>query len=197
MYRLLFVLVVLLAGCSEYHTYRATPDVPPEEPVANLPNPLHERNWVSSRGEGSCVIASSVMALRWIGQDEEAAKWRRTYSGGQTQYSIMSIYNDNGIPYAAELQGNPAFFDWVTLTRRAAILWWKPYHCCLFVGYSVRSDGKEYAGIIDNNKPGVIEWHPRETFIRKWRSEYGGFALAPLVSPPASPLANPGYERLR
>lgn len=192
---LLALLVATLFGCDSSIKFARVEAPGPEVPVANLPAVQHQRNWEHPLNrQGSCVHASTIAALRWTGQDDLAEKWRKTYAGGETANSIMSIYRKERVPFAFTTTGDPAFLEWVTETRRAAIIWWKTYHCCTFVGFSV-VDGREVAGVIDNNNPGVIEYTPKAEFIRKWRTEFGGFSAAPLLSPPASPLLHKGFTR--
>jgi len=186
---LLLLTVALWLGCSAPVRYVAVKPPDPEIPVAHLPDALHERNWPDRGGSGSCVHASTLFVMRWQGAYEVADWWRRNYAGGETAQSITNYYKQNNLPFACTLNGDPAFLVWVTQTRRAAIVWWKPYHCCAFVGVSVIG-GREYAIIQDNNRPGTFEQTPLNEFIQKWRG-YGGFACTLLMSPPQSPVPWP------
>ena len=96
-----------------------------------------------------------------------------------------------GIDYSYTIKADPRFLDWATATRRGAILWWKPAHCCTFVGW-VEREGRQYAAILDNNYPGRFELTPREQFVRLWAG-YGGFALT-VMEDPASSLPYRSYE---
>jgi hypothetical protein len=186
---LALLLVIFFVGCEQPVRYVRVKPPPAESPVANLPKELHVRNWVDRGGSGSCVHASTLFVLNWQGEYERAKQWRKTYAGGETAQSITNYYKRSGMPFACTLNGDPAFLVWVTETRRAAIVWWKPSHCCAFVGISV-IDGKEYAIIQDNNRPGTFEKTPLDVFIRQWRG-YGGFACTLLLSPPQSPVPWP------
>lgn len=193
--------LVFLVGCESVDVYLVDPP-PPTVPVADVPKELRQRNWESRAsnkyGQGSCVHASTITMLRWHGEERLAEYWRKKYSGGETSVSITKFYRDNGIPYSStmnertyECSGDPAFLRDCSLTRRAAIIWWKPSHCCTFVGFS-KVNGQEVAGIIDNNFPDRVEYVPVNEFITKWRS-YGGFA-ATVISPkmpPTSPWPYP------
>lgn len=186
----LLMVLFLVVGCSPPPVRHVpVPPAAPEVPVANLPVSLHERNWVDSRGSGSCVHASTLFVMRWQGQYRAADWWRKRYSGGETAKSITDYYEANNMKFACTLNGDPAFLVWATQTRRAAIVWWKPSHCCAFVGISV-IDGKEYAIIQDNNRPGTFEKTPLDEFIRQWR-DYGGFACTLLLAPSHSPVPWP------
>jgi hypothetical protein len=186
---LILFLLLPFSGCEQPVKYVPVAPPPAEVPVANLPKQLHQRNWTDSRGSGSCVIASTIYVMRHQGAFDLADQWRRRYAGGQTAKSITDYYTRERLPFACTLDGDPAFLVWATKTRRAAIVWWKPSHCCAFVGISV-IDGKEYAIIQDNNRPGTFEKTPLDEFIRKWRG-YGGFACTLLLAPPQSPVPWP------
>jgi len=86
---------------------------------------------------------------------------------------------------------DPRFLDYVSELRIGCILWWKPSHCCTFMGWVVR-DGKQYATILDNNYPGKLEFTPREQFVRLW-SGYGGFGLA-VDGTPATSIPYLSYQ---
>ena len=179
-------------GCDvENVRVRPLPSPPPEQPTANLPNPLHQRNWTGPLGQGSCVHASLVNHLRWLNEYELGERWRATYSDGEWDSRLRNRLDAAGIDYSYTLKADPRFLDWASITRRGAILWWKPSHCCTFVGW-VERNGQQYAAILDNNYPGRFELTPREQFIRLWAG-YGGFALT-VLNDPSSSLPYRSYE---
>ncbi len=192
---LLTLLTTLLLGCDELRLGDVVrgPQPKPETPVVNLPQPMRTRNWVSKLpskyGQGSCVHASTYMLLRWLGEDDLAERWKKRYSGGETASSILKYWTEAGLPYCStfnsktyECSGDPAFLKWCSDTRRGAIIWWKPSHCCLFCGFET-INGKEYAIILDNNTPEKFDQPiPADEFIKKWRG-YGGFAATPVLTP--------------
>ncbi len=170
---------------------RPLPAPAPEQPAANLPNKLHQRNWTGKLNQGSCVHASLVNHLRWLNEFELGERWRSTYSDGEYDSRLRSRLDAADIDYSYTIKADPRFLDWATATRRGAILWWKPAHCCTFVGW-VNRDGRQYAAILDNNYPGRFELTPREQFVRLWAG-YGGFALT-VLDDPASSLPYRSYE---
>lgn len=188
------IFLLLLAGCDQFADAVRGPKPAPESPVVNLPKDMRIKNWASKLpskyGQGSCVHASTYMLLRWLGEDELAAKWQRRYSGGETASSILKYWSEADIPYCSTYDakkyttsGDPSFLRWCSDTRRGAIIWWKPSHCCLFCGFEM-INGREYAIILDNNTPHKFdEPIPVDEFIRLWRSEYGGFAATPVLTP--------------
>ncbi len=65
------LILLVLAGCDSGNVnVRALPAPSPEQPPANLPVELHQRNWTGSLGQGSCVHASLVNHLRWLNKIE-------------------------------------------------------------------------------------------------------------------------------
>lgn len=190
MRRLVTVLLLLsLSGCIPEERWVAVKPPRPEIPVVNLPAQLHEKNWPDANGSGSCVHASTLFIMRWQGKYELADWWRRTHAGGETSQSILDAYRSNGLRYDCTTNGDPEFLVKATKNRRGAIVWWKPRHCCAFVGISV-IDGREYAIISDNNRPGTFEKTPLAEFIYQWRG-YGGFACTLLLDAPHSPIPWP------
>lgn len=187
------VLLLSVTGCLPEQSVqvRPLPAPPAERPVANLPPQLHQRNWTGRLNQGSCVHASLVNHLRWLNEFELGERWRATYSDGEWDTRLRNRLDAAGIDYSYTVKADPRFLDWANATRRGAILWWKPAHCCTFVGW-VQRNGQQYAAILDNNYPGRFELTPREQFVRLWAG-YGGFALT-VVEDPASSLPYRSYE---
>jgi hypothetical protein len=190
---LCLALLLSSAGCDlpGAISARALPVPPAEQPPANLPGSLHQRNWTGPLRQGSCVHASLTNHLRWLNQFEVGERWRATYSDGEYETRLRNRLDAAGIDYAFTNKADPRFLDWCSETRRGAILWWKPSHCCTFMGFVNRPDG-QYAAILDNNYPGKFEYTPREQFVRLWAG-YGGFALA-VLGEPASSIPYLSYE---
>lgn len=183
---ILLVLLACAVGCEiPPVSVRSLPAPAPESPAANLPAELHQRNWTGDLGQGSCVHASLTSHLRWLNQYELGERWRKTYSDGEYASRLMQRLDAEEIDYSYTLKADPRFLDWATSTKRGAILWWKPAHCCTFMGW-VEKDGTQHAAILDNNRPGLFELTPREQFVRLWAG-YGGFALTVLDDPATAP----------
>lgn len=181
-------------GCSEQR-WREIRRMQCEVPAANLPLPLRQENWADRNGSGSCVIASTCSALQWAKQPQLAAKFRRSYAGGQTATSILDKWRDNRIRYVATEQredyGNPEFLEWASKTRRMAIVWFFPNHCVSFCGFG-KKDGQEVAWLLDNNRTKHFIPVEKNQFISGWRG-FGGFAAIPTFTPaPSIPFK--GYE---
>jgi hypothetical protein len=187
---ILAMLILAVIGCdSQPPRVRALPAPPPERPVCNLPASLHIRNWPGPKGEGSCVHASLKNHAAWHNDFEFIRNW--PYADGETATRVRQRLDSFGYDYGYTEKYDSRFLDWCNATGHGAILWWKPSHCCTFMGW-VKRDGKVYAAILDNNYPGEFQLTEREQFIRLW-SGYGGFALC-FMKPPT--IANPfkSYE---
>ncbi|TWU66434.1 hypothetical protein V7x_20000 [Crateriforma conspicua] len=184
-------LALLMCGCKSADLSVATLPLRDllEIPGANLPVSMRYRNWTDARGSGSCVIASAAYNHNWAGDPETARDWRRRYAGGQTETSIRAKHDAAQIPYYFTRSANAGFLDWVSRTRRSALIWFYPRHCVNFAGFSKDpmrpTDPNEYAWLCDNNRPMQFIRVPKERFLREWAG-YGGFALA-RESPPLPP----------
>ncbi len=191
------VLPVLLAlclfvGCEKQPTasdYIALPAPVAEVPVVNPAYQLRQRNWLGgpSGQEGSCVHASLASMLHWQNQFELAARWRATYNGGEWDTRLRERLQAASIPFVYTTKTNIEFLDFAHNTRRGALMWWKPSHCCTFCGWVKGNDGKIYAAILDNNATKQFEFVERNQLHRLW-SGYGGFALTTLYDPPSPPI---------
>lgn len=193
MWRIALLLTLLFVGCEGTPNVRSLPSPhPAARAAADLPNALHQRNWLGPKKQGSCVHASLVNHMRWLNMFEMGERWRKTYGDGEWDDQLRRRLDAANLDYVYTANSDPRFLDWASQTRRGAILWWKPSHCCTFEGFIVGKDGKEYAAVLDNNYPGKFEYHEREKFVRMWAG-YGGFALS-LIYEPASSLPYKSYE---
>lgn len=152
-----------------------------EAPVF-IPKELRQKNWLGNRGSGSCVIASTVMALRWANDFSEATEWRNTYGNGQTWSMLHAKLDANGIGYYSTTRGDDSVLEWSSKTRRPCVITYWPAHAVLFCGYTVR-DGKEYAAILDNNRISNLIFVPKQSFLSNWKTKYWGCATVILSKP--------------
>jgi hypothetical protein len=180
----LAIAICAVAGCEE--RWIELPAPVKETPAANVPMKLRQPNWPDRNGSGSCVIASSCSVFQWSNRPDLAAKFRKSYAGGQTETSIKQKYRANNVQFIAPERdneyGDPGYLQWVSDTRRACIIWYFDSHCVTFCGFS-KYNGKEVAWLLDNNR--VQQFIPieRNQFIREWRTKYGGFCGIPLMTP--------------
>lgn len=186
---LLAAMLATLAGCEVLEPqYRRLPAPAPEAPVVNPHPSIRQSNWLGPNREGSCAHASLVNLLRWTGDEQLGEQWKRRYGGdGEYASRIRNRCEEMGIPFAYTEKANLALLDFAHATRRGAILWWKPSHCCTFCGWVKLADGRTYAVILDNNSVSQYELTERSQFHKLWAG-YGGFALTPLLDPPSPPV---------
>lgn len=183
---LLLLSILFFVGCEEQPTIQVRllkkPSQLEGKPPFDLPLSLRQRNWVSSKGEGSCVIASTVSLVRWQQQYQLADYLRRTHSGGQTASGIQGHLTRARVPFVCTESADPRFLEWATACRRGAIIWFFPAHCVTFCGYGRGPQGTEVAWLLDNNRPDRFIPVEKRTFLRQW-ADYGGFALTTLYDP--------------
>ena len=150
-------------------------------PPVDLPPSLRQANY----GGGSCMHAAMISILRWQGRGELADQWRRNYSGAAGVWTLAKLAEKYDLDYAWTTDGDPAFLQWASDTRRGAAIHYKPVHAVAFLGYQTRG-GLEYAVLYDNNASrDRLEYVEKNAFIRAWRG-YGGCALT-IVGTPANP----------
>jgi hypothetical protein len=149
-------------------------------PVVDVPQDYRQANWLGDRGQGSCVIASSVTLLRWQNRIHAADYYRKTYGNGQGPDSLAAKFNSDGVRFAETRTGDVQFLEWALRTRRGAnVVWMNGRHMLTLV----HLDG-EQAAILDNNAIDKVQWMPRERFLAEWRAS-GGWAVTPLYTPMA------------
>ncbi|MHC4302100.1 MAG: hypothetical protein ACYS7Y_32965 [Planctomycetota bacterium] len=165
----------VICGCN---TYRGEyPAFEEELPVVNVSYEMRQHNYTPG---GSCVHASLITLLRWQNRSEEAAMWRREFSGGEWATSVARKLDSRGIRYAYTSEGDVEFLEWACRTRRGA-------------GVTVRGGAHmvtlthlddEWAVLLDNNNISKFIWLPRQEFIDEWQASHG-WAVTPIYSPHA------------
>lgn len=181
MKRAILCAVAFLCFCGvvlgETHYIRTLADVPPE---------LRQRNWPAARdGSGSCVNASTITILRFMGFEDHAKWWRENFEGGEWDTSHVTHLQASGLMFAFvsdEPDGGEAFLEWCSRNRLPAGIFFGQAHAQNFLGYM---DGGKTAVVLDNNNPDVLMFYPREEFLREWH-RCGGFAWS-FVYKPAPP----------
>jgi hypothetical protein len=149
------------------------------ETLADVPWQLRQPNWDSPKGEGSCVNAATVTLLRWMGLHEHAEWWRTNFQGGEWDTSQINHMTFSGLKFAYTDTGDPAFLDWASRNRLGAGIFYYPRHSINLLDLS-----QDYAILLDNNSVGVYTVVPREEFLRRWRTEFGGFGWTFVYQPP-------------
>lgn len=148
--------------------------------VLDLPYEYRTKNW----GGGSCVHATTVNLLKWMGQDELAIWWRNNYSGGEYDDRLIKRMEAANLKYAyihAREKGAAAgrnFLEWCSRTRRGAGIFYKPNHAINYIGQDAT-----YVYLLDNNATKIYEPVPVSTFYSNWMG-FGGFAWTLVYNPP-------------
>lgn len=174
---LLCVLCVLCLGCvPDEPRYIALKPPPPAVPTVCPPLELRWSNWTT---EGSCVYASFINLMECHNRHDLSVLVRQSYRGPAGPDEIIGVCQRLDVEYDTTYRADPGFLDWADRNGYGALIWWKTRHCCTFTGWVVRG-GVTYAAILDNNHPERLELTERQEFIRRWRDDYGGFALAPM-----------------
>lgn len=198
-----FCLVLAFCGCEPAKKVYPLPIPAAETPVANLPLEMRKSNWLGPLRQGSCVYASLVNHVRWLNMPQFAEQIIATRGDGEYAQRLMNWLDTvrwrdefgvehTGVEYRYTEKADPRFLDWCSQERLGAILWWKPSHCCTFVGWVRDQNGNQHAAILDNNYIEKFEYVPREQFVRLWAG-YGGFALA-VMNDPAISIPYQSYE---
>lgn len=173
MIRISLISIVLFAGC------RVPESKPYSEPPlyatvsAIVPVEIRQRNY--ARG-GSCAYASAITMFRYHGKDK-AANWmrRNDYGAAYVVSSIARRCRQFKIGYRYEQKGNAEFLEWVSKTRRVAVLSHEKGHAVNFLGF-----GNGQAILLDNNRISLRYCIPKREFLRQWR----GYAIALTELPP-------------
>lgn len=151
-----------------------------EYPTVNIDGALRQENWLGDEDEGSCVHATMIMLLRWQGRDDLADYWRGRYENGEWPEGLADKFDTEGVRYAYTSQGKDvSFLEWACRTRRGCgVTVQEGRHMVMLVHLDA-----ERAGIIDNNRPGEIQWRSRESFLNEWFNSRS-WAVTPVYTPP-------------
>lgn len=150
------------------------------ETLADVPPQLRQPNWSAVKnGQGSCVNASTITLLRWLGLEEHAAWWRQSFEGGEWHGSHIQHMQSSGLKFAYTLEGDVAFLEWACRNRLGA---------GIFVDGGAHAINladltPEYAVLLDNNHPEAFYYVSRDEFIQDWLGA-SGFAWTFIYTPP-------------
>lgn len=131
---------------------------------------------------GSCLHAATIDLLRWQGQHQMADYWRRNYSGAASVPGTIAPTADRlGLRFAYTTEGDEAFLEWCSDTKRGAAIHWQlnrpSDHAVTFLGYV-----GDTANLLDNNRVSTPVAMPKADFLRIWKAS-GGYALTFVYSP--------------
>ena len=168
MKRLLFVLLMvgfLVAPVSAF--------------LADVPTEMREENWWGPvRGEGSCAWASTVMALRYAGQDPLATWYRDHHGDGAHATQLMNQATAYKLAFSATEVGSREWMEWAISNRLVICCAYYPGHMINVVGST-----DTLIVILDNNHIDKFRYVEKEVFYAKWRRDYSGFAMCFLYKP--------------
>ena len=146
-------------------------------PVRAIKQPLSYTNWTTG-GRGSCAWASLSNAALAAGLPDIAKDLRSKMGGGATASQLRREIIRRGWKFLQTTDGDASILDYADKTRRAAVIWFRPGHACLFNGWL--KDGS--ALLLDPNT-NTLEILPKEKFMAEWRRQ-GGVATVVLSFPP-------------
>jgi hypothetical protein len=148
--------------------------------AVDLPAAMRAHNW----GGGSCTYAAFCDVLRWQGHEREAAYVRTHFAGAAGVAEIVAVADRLQLDFAYTASGEVAFLDWVSKTRRAAVIFWRGQdgaaaaHAITFCGFA-----GDQAIVVDNNSPNKQRKMPRAAFLAEWQRN-GGVAITLVGRPP-------------
>jgi hypothetical protein len=194
---LLVSLLLLLTGCDveidgSGPNEGKAPVARKEYPTVNLPVKQRQKNWLGSKGEGSCVHATMTSLFRWQGRFAMANYWRSKYGNGEVADAtwhpaggLKEKFDKEGVRYAYTTAGDVEFLEWACSTRRGCgVTVMGGRHMVALVHFD-----DEWAAILDNNATDKFIWVPREQFVAEWQNS-NGWAVTPVYTP-SPPLSNP------
>ncbi len=153
------------------------------KPIVDLAAAWRCQNWVDRGGHGSCVHASTTMALHHAGYHNEARAWRLSHEGACTTPLLERYLLDAGIPFRSTNRGDVRFLESALADRRPCVIWWEgAAHCVLLVHLDATR-----AAICDPNCAHHQHWLSREEFLREWNHRDCRYALMILPPPPPCP----------
>jgi len=155
-----------------------TPAAPLSAYFIDVPVEFREGNWDGDRGQGSCAWASSVMALRCVGQYELAEWYRETQGNGAYMGDLIRVAELCKLRFDYTEDGDRTFIEWALRNRLPVMIPYWTAHMVLLVG-----EMGDQMIILDNNQTGRYRLVPREEFYRRWRGEFSGFAMVFLYQP--------------
>src|SRR3990172_7000645 len=88
------------------------------ETLADVQWKLRQPNSDSSRdSRGSCVNASTITILNFLGLYEHATWWRQNFEGGEITTSHIQHMQDSGLKFAYSSDGSEELLEWCSRNR--------------------------------------------------------------------------------
>jgi hypothetical protein len=176
-----------LQQLEDYYTNRATL-------VADLAPQYRQKNRSSS-----CVHASTVMLLRWVGLFDMADWWWNTYSHGEDSKRHTARLEQAGLKFVVTTDGDERLLEWAIRSRRGCGVGWSTAHCVCLVGRGIAPPGSTFqrqdvsgqwcAIILDNNHIDHFIYQKWGDFLAEFHRQGGwAFAITEPFPPPAVPV---------
>lgn len=150
--------------------------------LADLAPSLRQRNL-----DSSCVHATTVDLLRWLGMYDEADQWYANYRGGESPGPHRAKLDASGLKYVMTTDGDESVLEYAVSSRRGAGVTWGGAHCVALIGRE-----RDQAVLMGNGPRAMTEYHrlPWSQFLSDWRN-CGGWAFVILSGevPPPTPRA--------
>ncbi len=182
------ILSLAVLGC--FSTPIMQPYVPnPDQ--AGLPRFAWQKNWLGgAQGNGSCVVAATISALRFQNCEREADILRANYGGGMSLDQMARILTAHHVPFS--LDSGTELLSWATQSRRIAIVGvvcggeMVPYAHLGNHAIAILHFDRYQVGFYDSNEPTQkIQWVSTRAFLSEWH----GWALVPASVPtPPTPI---------
>lgn len=150
--------------------------------LADLAPELRQRNRASS-----CVHASTVNMLRYLGLHDQAQQYWSRYQGGEWPSRHKKKLDAMGIRYAVTVDGDDSLLEWAVTNRRpAGVTWGRQLDMDHMLNLMGRENGE--AVLLGNNVTNEYRREPWAEFLRNWRIS-GGWAVVLLdgMPPPPTP----------
>lgn len=180
---------MVFACCLLGSEHQATTSMSSERPTVNVPVALRQANWLGSKREGCCTLASLCTALNWCGCYKDAAYVRSHFGNGQSPQSLAQLMASANIRFAWTVGDKDVDFLEQALAGRRAVMvavFADPVSGDCHMLNLTQLDATS-ACLIDNNSPRDNKWMSREQFLKTW-FETGSWAVVPLEGAPAPPL---------
>lgn len=150
--------------------------------MADIPVEWRERNRASS-----CVHMSTAHELRYMGLFEDADDWLATHRGGEDPYSHKRQLDRANLQYGMTTDADEEFLEYCIANRLMVGVTTKPSHCLNLVGRVTDADGRQWAVLLDNNRPKEYEYELWDSWYRKYKRSGWAFTITSGEVPPPTP----------
>jgi len=124
---------------------------------------------------GSCVHASTITNLHYLGYHDLANWIPNHYSGPHTHFTLNKSLNRWGLKTRATFSSSKEILDFAHSNHLPAVISYHHNHSCLFLGWYVdpRSGFITHAYVLNPNDPSRPETPTYTSFMNNWRRNDG------------------------